>query len=87
MMKSKSKKKASKKKAPEKDLLKLASRIKALRIKRGYTNYEYFAYEHDLPRAQYGRYERGEDMRFSSMVKVIRAMGVSLKEFFGEGFD
>jgi len=67
--------------------LKLAARIKALRIQQGYSNYETFAYEHNLPRAQYGRYEKGEDLRFSSLVKVVHAFNISLEEFFSEGFD
>lgn len=72
---------------PAAELKKLGARIKALRIKKGYTNYENFAFEHDIPRAQFGRYERGEDLRYSSLLKVIRALGVTQKEFFGEGFD
>ena len=68
-------------------LKKLGERIKSLRIARGYTNYEYFAYEHNIHRAQFGRYERGEDLRFSSLVKVVKAFGMTLPEFFSEGFD
>lgn len=68
-------------------LKKLGERIKSLRIAKGYTNYEYFAYEHNIPRAQFGRYERGEDLRFSSLVKVVKAFGMTLPEFFSEGFD
>ena len=68
-------------------LKKLGERIKSLRISKGYTNYEYFAYEHNIPRAQFGRYERGEDLRFSSLVKVVKAFGMTLPEFFSEGFD
>ena len=68
-------------------LKKLGERIKSLRIAKGYTNYEYFAYEHNIPRAQFGRYERGEDLRFSSLVKVVKAFGMTLQEFFSEGFD
>jgi transcriptional regulator with XRE-family HTH domain len=85
---------ASKKKAPAKkmkskspDVEKLAKRIQALRVKQGYTNYENFAFEKEIPRAQYGRYEKGEDIRFSSLMKVIKAFGMSPKEFFSEGFD
>jgi hypothetical protein len=40
-----------------------------------------------LPRAQYGRYEKGEDLRFSSLMKVIRAYGISPQEFFSKGFE
>ncbi|MEM9388819.1 MAG: helix-turn-helix transcriptional regulator [Bacteroidota bacterium] len=68
-------------------LKKLGERIKSLRIAKGYTNYEYFAYEHNIPRAQFGRYERGEDLRFTSLVKVVRAFDMTLPEFFSEGFD
>ena len=68
-------------------LKKLGDRIKTLRISKGYTNYEYFAYEHNIPRAQFGRYERGEDLRFSSLVKVVKAFDMTLPEFFSEGFD
>jgi hypothetical protein len=80
-------KKETKKRQPNKDLVALGKRIQGLRIKKGYSNYEYFAYEHDLPRAQYGRYEKGEDLRYSSLVKVVKAMGISMKEFFSEGFE
>jgi transcriptional regulator with XRE-family HTH domain len=65
----------------------LGNRLRELRIAKGFTNYEQFAYEHNIPRAQYGRYERGEDLRFSSLLKVLKALDVSLEEFFKEGFE
>ena len=71
----------------EKLLEKLGSRLRDLRKARGYTNYEQFAFDHGLPRAQYGRYEKGQDLRLSSLVKVLTAMDVSLTEFFAEGFE
>jgi transcriptional regulator with XRE-family HTH domain len=71
----------------EDELQKLGKRIKQLRIKNGYTSYEYFAYDHNISRAQFGRYEQGQDIRFSSLVRVIDALGISVKEFFNEGFD
>lgn len=67
-------------------LQKLAARIKQLRIEKGYTSYEYFAYDHNIPRAQYGRYEKGEDLKFSSLLKILKGLDISLKEFFDEGF-
>ena len=85
------KKPAPKKVAPKKaisdEMLKLGNRIKQLRIEQGYTNYEYFAYENDLPRAQYGRYENGEDLKYSNLLKVVKAFGISMQEFFSKGFD
>jgi transcriptional regulator with XRE-family HTH domain len=71
----------------EKQLKNLGKRITALRKKKGFTNYEFFAYENKIGRSQYGRYERGTDMQFSSIVKLIEMHGITLKEFFSEGFD
>ncbi len=72
----------------DKDLKKLGTRIKQLRIAKGYTSYEYFAYEHKLGRAQFGRYERGtEDLRYSTLLKIVRAFGMDMEEFFSKGFD
>lgn len=64
-----------------------AARLKALRIKKGYTSYEAFANDHGISRALYGRYEKGKNLRYSSLVKLIKALGMSKEEFFSEGFD
>lgn len=71
----------------ERQLANLGNRIKALRKAKGYKNYEQFAYKHEINRSQYGRYENGEDLRFSSLLKVLKALDVSLEEFFSEGFE
>lgn len=68
------------------DLKKLGARIKALRIAKGYTSHEIFAYDHNINRTQYGRYERGEDLRYSSLMKILHALDISVEEFFSEGF-
>lgn len=65
----------------------LANRIKSLRKAKGYSSYEKFAIEHDISRMQYWRYEKGEDMRFSSLFKIIQALGMTVDEFFSEGFE
>lgn len=77
----------SKELSTEKTLKSLGERIKSLRIKKGYTSYEYFAYEHNISRAQFGRYERGEDLRFSTLLRIIDAFDMTLEEFFSEGFS
>lgn len=64
----------------------LGERLKEIRREKGYTNYEQFAFDNEIPRAQYGRYEKGHDLRFSSLLKVLKAMDISLKDFFGNGF-
>lgn len=66
----------------------LGERLKQLRRAKGYTNYEQFAFDHNLGRAQVWRYESGtEDIRFTSLTRVCEALGVTLAEFFAEGFD
>ena len=79
--------KTPKKKSSKKDLAILGSRIKDLRIKAGFTSYEHFAYEHDFSRAQFESYEKGEDLRYTSLLKVIKAFDLTMEEFFSEGFD
>ena len=64
------------------DLQRIGQRLKALRKAKGYSNYEQFAYEHNIGRAQYGRYETGSDLRVSSLLRVLAALEVSPGEFF-----
>lgn len=64
------------------NLDKLGKRIKELRIQKGYSNYETFAFKNDIPRAQYGRYEKGSDLKVSSLMKVAKALGVKMDELF-----
>lgn len=68
-------------------LKKLGKRIKELRIKKGYTNYEYFAFENEIGRAQYGKYETGGNIQFDTLIRIIKALDISIKDFFSEGFD
>ena len=66
---------------------KVGERIKELRKKLGYKNQEHFAWDKGLSRSQYGKYEKGADMRVSSLEKVLAALEITPKEFFSEGFD
>lgn len=84
----KGRKKANRKELDTNDQLsKVGQRIKQLRIEKGYSSYEYFAYENNISRAQFGRYEQGQDLRLSSLIRVVNAFGMTLEEFFSEGFD
>ncbi|SER91143.1 helix-turn-helix domain-containing protein [Pedobacter rhizosphaerae] len=68
-------------------LINLANRIKSLRIEKGYSNYEHFANDSGISRTQYGRYEQGDNLKFLTLCKVLDGLGITLKEFFSEGFD
>ncbi|ABG58453.1 helix-turn-helix domain-containing protein [Cytophaga hutchinsonii] len=74
-------------KKTDKHIQALAARIRQIRKKLGYTNADFFAYEHNISRSQFSRYESGEDIRFSSLMNVINALGMTAEEFFSEGFD
>lgn len=63
---------------------KMGARIRQIRKDKGYTNHDHFAYDHGLDRTQYSKYERGSDMRISSLIKVLMALDVPLSEFFSE---
>lgn len=65
-------------------LKKLGNRIRELRLKKGYTNYEHFAYENGISRTQYGKYEKGENMKFLTFLKVLKGLDVTTEEFFKE---
>lgn len=75
------------KKQKPKEVLLLAKRIKQLRQDKGYTSQETFAYDNNYTLSYYSRIERGEDIRFTSLVRVSKALGVSLKTLFMEGFE
>jgi len=77
----------TKKKQKPREVLLLAKRIKKLRQDKGYSSQETFAYDNDYTLSYYSRIERGEDIRFTSLVKVCKALGVSLKILFSEGFE
>lgn len=66
----------------EKMLNKLADRLKHYRQLRGFTNYEQFAYKFEINRTQYGRYEAGGNIQFTTLAKILEALDVSFEEFF-----
>lgn len=74
-----------KKKDP--DLEKYAKRFIEIRLDRGYTSYEIFAYDMKLSRGQYGRMEAGENFTAKTFVKYLKAVGLTHKQFFSKGFD
>lgn len=69
------------------DLIKLANRIKSLRLKAGHHHWEKFALNNDIARMQYRNYELGKNLTYTSLLKVLKALNISLSEFFAEGFE
>lgn len=65
----------------------MGKRITALRKKAGYTSQETFAYDADIPRALYGRYEKGSNLTIFSLYKILKQHQITFEEFFEEGFE
>lgn len=67
-------------------LKKIGERLKFFRKKAGYSNSEYFAYENNLSRPQYGKYEAGANIQLNTLIRILKLMNVTLEEFF-TGFN
>lgn len=68
----------------EKTIAKIASKIKRLRIQRGYTSYETFAYDNELPRVQYWRMEKGTNFTIKNLLKILYIHQISIEDFFSD---
>lgn len=70
------------------ELKKLGARIRSLRKELGIKTAEEAAHQFGLQRSQYTKYESGSgNMTYLSLVSLLQKMGISLKDFFSEGFE
>lgn len=60
----------------------IGKKIKYLRIKAGYSNYEDFAHDADIARAQYGKYEHGANLMITTLMKILKQHKMTLADFF-----
>jgi DNA-binding XRE family transcriptional regulator len=65
----------------------IGARIQALRIAAGYTSQEKAAYAFNIGRSQWADYEKGAEMKLTTLWKICDAFGITPHEFFSEGFD
>ena len=71
----------------EKDKLnQLGTRLRYFRKLKGYSNYEHLAYDLGISRSQYGKYENGGNIKFTTLCKILDHLSVSFEEFFKDGF-
>lgn len=68
-------------------LKQLGARLRHFRKLSGYSNYEHLAYDVGISRSQYGKYENGGNIKFSTLCKILNHLNVSFEDFFKEGFD
>ena len=64
------------------DLEKIGLKLKKIRIENGFSSYENFAYQNDIPRVQYWRMERGTNFTIKNLLKILAIHKISLEDFF-----
>jgi hypothetical protein len=70
---------------PQKQIVrikKIGDRLRELRVKAGFKSAEAFSNEHDIPRVQYGRIERGVNFKIATLIRVLEAHKITFEEFF-----
>lgn len=60
----------------------ISKKLKEIRLSKGYTSYETFAFENDLNRVQYWRIESGSNITLKTLIKVLDIHKISLEDFF-----
>ena len=65
-------------------IIAISEKLKQMRIEAGYTSYENFAIDKGLQRMQYWRMEKGSNFTFTSLLKILDAYEINLKEFFSD---
>ena len=61
----------------------IGQRLTQLRKIKGYTSYETFAYDYEIPRMQYWRLEKGKaNITLKSLMKLLFIHKISIDDFF-----
>jgi hypothetical protein len=63
-------------------IMEIAHKLKRLRIQKGYSSHESFAWDNDLNRVQYWRIEKGANITIKTLLSILDIHKISLKEFF-----
>lgn len=72
---------------PKEEILeKLGATIKTTRKRKGFTSAENFAFQMDISRSLFAKYETGSDLRVSTLFRIIEGMDMKVSDFFKE-FD
>ena len=60
----------------------IANKIKELRILKGYSSHESFAWDNNLNRVQYWRIEKGSNITLKTLLNILDIHQISLSDFF-----
>jgi len=62
-------------------ITKMAEKLRQMRIAKGYSSYEKFAWENGINRVQYYRVEKGENITLKTLLRILDIHKVSLSVF------
>ena len=62
----------------------MAAKLRELRIAKGYSNHETFAWDNELNRVQYWKVEKGSNITIKTLLRILDIHHLSLSEFFKE---
>ncbi|MFC0514646.1 XRE family transcriptional regulator [Mucilaginibacter angelicae] len=65
---------------------KVGRRLKHFRKLKNFSDYDKFAYAHDLNRSQYGAYETGRNLNLKTLHLLLKLLEIDETTFFGDGF-
>lgn len=65
-------------------IIRIADKIKELRIKKGYSSHETFAWDNGINRVQYWRIEKGSNITLKTLLTILDIHGISLSSFFSD---
>ena len=60
----------------------VAEKLRKIRLERGYSGYDFFAWENQLSPRQYLNMEQGKNFTMKSLIRVLDIHGITLEEFF-----
>lgn len=64
-------------------LKRVGLKLTELRKQKGYTSHEDFALDHDIPRVQYWRIEKGQtNVTMKSLIRLLTIHKLTVEEFF-----
>lgn len=64
-------------------LRRIGRKLTELRKQKGYTSHEDFAFDHEIPRVQYWRIEKGQtNLTMRSLIRLLAIHKMTVEEFF-----
>lgn len=69
-------------------LVEIGKKLKELRIRKGYSSYETFAFDHKLPRAHYWKIESGKtNLTLRTLIEVLNIHDIEFHDFIHEVYS